>query len=303
MKKKIIITTIFISLFLISAADSLNCIIKFSNEHIYHIGNDININFEIKNNNKENVFLEIADDISYNFDFIIYTEQGDQVNYSKDFLIQKKTKDKIFTKSILLSPNQSFSVMINISNWFNFENAGTYFIQGIFYPSLEKNNRIQSENILKLELNPQVDKESDSQNFLVKRKTNLEHYKDIPPYTVIEMYLKARQERDWDTYFSFYDFDKIIPQYQKYKNRYRYASEKERLSIIENFKNEQINKFYNDLVSFNIQKTVIEKGKATVYVNEEFKYKNYFERFSSEYYLELQNQVWLIVGYNFTPIK
>jgi hypothetical protein len=70
-------------------------------------------------------------------------------------------------------------------------------------------------------------------------------YKKLPPYKIVEMALQARFDRKWDLYFSFFDFDSYIIQYTKYKTKYLYASEQDRLIIIEDFMKERISEFYN----------------------------------------------------------
>lgn len=305
--KKFIILFLFANLFLspiLYSENNVKCFIKFRSETIYFIGQPIVIKFEIYNNTKDDFFIELSDDEFYNFDFKIFSEKGDRVEYSKQYIIAKRNREKVFTRTILLNPGQSFSVEVDISQWFDFQKATTYYIQGIFYPSLTLNEPIITQNILKLDLNPELttQKEEELQKEVVTREKKTIDLKGLPPYKVLELALQARQKRDWDTYFATFDYDKIMPTYNKYKTRYLYASEKDRLQLIEEFKKDMISQFYNDLVYFEIKKIVIEKDEATVEVYLEYKYKNYIEKFEGEYYLNLKNQIWLITGYTITPV-
>lgn len=305
--KKAILLLIFIVILFFSsttAKENIKCFIKFRSETIYFINQPIIIKFEIYNDTKDDFFIELSDDEFYNFDFKIFSEKGDRVNYSKGYIIAKRNKEKVFTRTILLNPGQSFSVEIDISKWFDFHQATTYYIQGIFYPSLSINEPIITQNILKLDLNPALitQKEEKLKREVEVREKKTLDLKGLPPYKIVEMALEARQKRDWDLYFATFDYDKIMPSYNKYKTKYLYASEKQRLQLIEEFKKDMISQFYNDLVYFEIKRIVIEKDKSTVEVYLEYKYKNYIEKFECEYYLNLKNQVWLITGYILTPI-
>ncbi|MFN3411733.1 MAG: hypothetical protein ACK4YF_06220, partial [Exilispira sp.] len=208
------------------------------------------------------------------------------------------------TRPVLLTPYQSISYTVDISKWFEFKESGIYFIQGLFYPSIERDRVFLTKNILKLELNPAKSffpSETNAKEYVEVKKVQ-QNLKDLPPYKIVEMALNARIEHKWDLYFSFFDFDSYIIQYSKYKDIYLYASEKDRLKIIEDFKKERISEFYNDLIHYEIKKSIIEKDKAIIYVYLEFKYKNIIEKFDGEFYLILKNQVWLISGYILVPL-
>ena len=143
MKKTFFFLLFILATLSLNANGSLSASIKFADEEIYFIGRPIIIKFEVYNYSSSNYFIEIADDVSFNFDFKIFSDKGETIDYSKDYIIAKKNREKIFTKSILLAPGQSFAVEINISQWFDFKESGEFFIQGIFYPSVDKNLSIE----------------------------------------------------------------------------------------------------------------------------------------------------------------
>jgi len=306
--KKILYFTIlliFISLILsFDIESSLEVDIKFDSEQIYFLNSPIDVKFEKINKTAQNYYFEVAEDIIFSVDFKIYTSAGEEVPYSKQYILTKSTREKVYTRTILIAPFQSVSYIINISEWYDFQTSGLYFIQGIFYPSIERDSQIISKNVLKLELNPPktfFPSATTAEKYVEAKKVQ-QNIRDLPPYKIVEMALQARIDRNWDLYFSFFDFDSYIIQYTKYKTKYLYASEQDRLKIIEDFKKERISEFYNDLIHYEIKKTVIEKDKAVVNVYLEFKYKDIIERYDSEFYLVLKNQTWLIYGYILVPI-
>lgn len=282
----------------------IDVFLRFENEEIYFLNSPILVKIEITNKSVNNYFFEVAENLIFTVDFKVYNSYAEQVPYSKFYILSKATKEKVYTRTMLLTPNQSISYTVDISQWFEFKEGGNYYIQGLFYPSIERDQVFLTKNILKLELNPPKNlfpsEETAKQN--VEAKKIQQNLKDIPPYKIVEMALKARIDHNWDLYFTFFDFDSYIIQYSKYKNIYLYASEQERLKIIEDFKKERISEFYNDLVHYEIKKSIIEKDKAIIYVYLEFKYKNIIEKFEGEFYLILKNQVWLISGYILVPI-
>lgn len=287
-----------------STFNNLELYLKFENEEIYFLGSPIYIKIEITNKSPNNIFFEVAENLMFSVDFKVYNSYAEQVPYTKFYILSKSTKEKVYTRPVLLTPFQSLSYTVDISQWFDFKESGYYFIQGLFYPSIERDKVFLTRNILKLELNPPKSlfpSEKTASKYVEAKKIQ-QNLKDIPPYKIVEMALKARIERNWDLYFAFFDFDTYIIQYSKYKNIYLYASEQERLKIIEDFKKERISEFYNDLLHFEIRKSVIEKDKAIIYVYLEFKYKTTIEKFEGEFYLILKNQTWLISGYILVPI-
>jgi len=265
--KRILIFVFFVIFFIIFSSQSyynLNCVIKFSNEQIYFIGKPIVIKFEIINKSFSNYFIQIANDISYNFSFIVISSDGEQVDYKDEFILKKKSIDKVFTKEIMLAPNESYAVEMDINEWFNLTKEGVYFIQGVFYPYIDSGERIVTQNILKL---------------------------------------NSRQRKDWDEFFLYIDFDKFIMNYPSFRDKYKYASENARINLIEEFKKYIISTFYNDLLYFEIRKTLIEFENAKVDVYLEFSYKNYIEKYQAQYHLSLKDQIWLIKGYEITPVR
>lgn len=301
----IFVFIIFLSIFLsFDTSNSIEVFIKFENEEIYFLGSPIYVKIEITNKSTNNYFFEVAENLIFSVDFKVYTSYAEQVEYTKYYLLSRATKEKVYTRTVLLTPFQSLSYTVDISQWFDFKHSGEYFIQGLFYPSIERDKVIIAKNILKLELNPakSLFPQEETAKQYVEAKKIQQNLKDLPPYKIVEMALKARIEHNWDLYFSLFDFDSYIIQYSKYRDNYLYSSEQDRLKIIEDFKKERISEFYNDLIYFEIKKSVIEKDKAIIYVYLEFKYKNIIEKFEGEFYLVLKNQVWLISGYILVPI-
>ncbi len=308
--KKILIMVLIFNLFILFVSmdnnnlSSIEVFLKFENEEIYFLGSPILIKIEITNKSPNNYFFEVAENLMFTVDFKVFTSYAEQVEYSKYYILAKATKEKVYTRPVILSPFQSLSYTVDISQWFDFKESGYYLIQGLFYPSIERDQVMLTKNVLKLELNPPKSlfpSEATAAQYVQAKKTQ-QNLKDLPPYKIVEMALKARIEHNWDLYFTFFDFDSYIIQFSKYKNIYLYASEKDRLKIIEDFKKERIAEFYNDLIHFEIKKSIIEKDKAIIYVYLEFKYKNIIEKFEGEFYLILKNQVWLISGYILVPV-
>lgn len=304
--RKIIFAIILFSFFFILSSQSyfnLSLIVKFSNETVYFLGKPIIIKVEVTNRSYNNYFFQIANDISYNFNFIIISSDGEQLDYKEEYILRRRSIDKIFTKEIMLSPNESYSIEIDINEWFDFKKDGSYFIQAIFYPYIDSSERIISQNVLKLNLKPRVEGESQAVKKVFQTEVERTKLKDIPPYKIVELHLKARQRREWNEFFLYIDFDSFIMNYPSYRDKYKYASESSRINIIEDFKNYLISTFYNDLLYFEIRRVLIEFDKCKIDVYLEFSYKSFIEKYQAEYYLRLKDQTWLITGYEITPVR
>jgi hypothetical protein len=215
---------------------------------------------------------------------------------------------------IVLKPNEVYGIRINIGEWFDFQQHGSYEIQGVFFPGLKTGRKRLLSNILYLDLRPPYTEEI---RIAEKERERSEmQIRDLAPYEVVEQMLISLQNADFETYFLFLKLDEFILQFENAGNMYRRASFRDKPLIIENqFKpylrgvdtggKEPLEEIpFSEHVPnmFEITETNIDwrDKKTTVKVLETFIYGTLREDKEYTYYLQLFDERWKVTGYEIT---
>ena len=293
---------------------NLSVSIQFYNRSIYHMDDDIFVEFQIYNKGLEPCPFYTAFNPMFTFDFDIRTTRNRSVSHSDFYTINTTQFEPLMIDEIVLKPNEVYGLRINISEWFDFEQHGTYEIRGIFYPGLKSGRRSIVSNVLNLDLRPAY---TDEIRIAEKERERTElQAEKLPPYEVVDRMLTALQNDDYETYFLFLKFDEFILQFENAGNIYRRASFKDKPLIIEN----EFKPYLMGLVEegvepleeipfsehvpnlFEITETNIQwrDGTATVDVLETFAYGTLIEEKEYTYFLRLYDERWKVTGYEIT---
>ena len=292
----------------------LSVSIQFYNRSIYHVGDEIIIEFKIINTGLEPCPFYTAFNPMFTFDFDIRTTRNRSVVHSRYYTINTTQFEPFMIDEIVLKPNEVYGIRINITEWFDLQQHGTYEIRGIFFPGLKTGSRKIFSNVLPLDLRPSY---TDEIRVAEKERERSElQVENLAPYEVVEHMLTALQNDDFETYFIFMKFDEFILQFEHAGNRYRRADFRNKPLVIENeFKpylkgivpdtGEPLEEIpFSEHVPnlFEILETNIQwrDGTATVTVLETFTYGTLQEEKEYTYYLRLYNERWKVTGYDIT---
>ena len=288
--------------------------IRFYNRSIYHVDDEIIVEFQIFNRGLEPCTFYTSFNPLFTFDFEIRTTTNRQVSHSKYYTINTTQFEPFMIDKIVLKPNEVYGIRLNISEWFDLTQHGRYEIRGVFYPNLKTGPKKEYSNVLPLDLRPSY---SDEIRVAEKERERRELQAAIlAPYEVIEHMLIALQNDDLDTYFLFVRFEEFILQFENAGNKYKLADFKDKPYIIENvFKpylrgivpageepleglpfSEHVPNIF-ELVDTNIQ---WRDKTATVKVLETFKYGTLQEKKEYTYHLRLYDERWKLTGYDIT---
>lgn len=268
---------------------------------------EVPVIFTVRNigNTSEEFF--IYDNIYKTFFIDLRTEKNDQVELSYDFIVKHDFFNIHSTKrSIVLKPDQSFSVRLDISKIFDISKPGVYYIRGIFSPDgmADKRDGLFTD-FYKIIIKPPRKVEEVVVSIDAEFQKKQQELYNLPPYEVVRRMLDAKYRRDAKEYLIYFDFDKLIAIFPSFSKRYdesKTASEKAK--VIEKFK-EYLTTYWEDpILSFSIVRTEIEGDKAKVIADVEYKLRNtsYKLRYSYELFRTYDNR-WLIYSYEAVNFK
>jgi len=288
--------------------ETVSIFIGFHDRRIYYVGQPVEVEFQIVNHGLEPYLFLTSYNKLFTFDFDIRTTDNRLVEHSKEYTLDTTRFEPILNDKIALKKDELYGVRIDISRWFDLQEPGEYLISGLFYPNLktglESDIRIESENEIYLYLNPPYTDEL----ALKKREDEIRKLKaeSLPPYQVVEVMLRALQERDYEKYFIYIKVDEFIKQFKNSYSKYQAVKDSQKPAVEEEFKaylrgeNELEELRFAEHIphDFEIEKTVIEKKNALVTVKETFQYINLIEEKRYTYQLHLFNDKWLVYSYS-----
>jgi hypothetical protein len=286
--------------------------IKYYNKEIYYVDRPIIVEFQIINNWIDPFLFITSFNKAFTFDFEIRTSTNRLIEHSPNYTIRTTQFEPILNDEIILKNNEVYGVRIDVSNWFDLRESGEYLIRGVFYPNLKTGAlddiHIYSENELYLNLNPPITEKL--QRIMEVEEIRRLKAESLPPYEVVNFLLHALQERDFEKYFLYINFESFIQQFNNSRTLYRDAPDKNKPAIIEEFKGYLMGMNNLEDVPFSetipadyeIERTLIEKREAIVTVVETFKFLNLVERKRYTYKLHLYGDKWLLDNYSVVNI-
>ncbi|HBE00928.1 MAG: hypothetical protein A2096_14085 [Spirochaetes bacterium GWF1_41_5] len=230
---------------------------------VYQRNEPLMVRVIIKNIRNNTVAMSLSENLFEHLDLILKNDRNEVIEPSDQYLVWKHggVKAAASRKQICLGFEDEFSTIINLSEWFQIPESGRYFISGVFnlnpsfaapgelaYTASESGFNINRDFYEQIE----EDKKTEQQKAV--------DLKNIPPYTVAEMYINSENERNWDVYFSLINIEKFLLTsfgatsfYERFVN----SITEERGTIIAEFKNHLIKNNDYKTLQHKIVKTVI----------------------------------------------
>lgn len=308
---------IFLSSFLVIQAQEQmpSVTIRFYNKTVYYPGNGqenpVLIRVTISNNTSDTMRFKLADNRIFSMDFNVVNSKNIRLEHTEEFIRKRSTNQPVFFREISLEPGEEYSFIENIKDYIEIPQSGIYYMDGYFYPELNRQTVMSSDNPyikpvksnrLTLEVRPSVGAASlsivptDPVTF-----DNLSR-KQISPDQVITDTIIARQKNSWDEFFLYMDLEEMILRDSSLAKKFISESEDGRIRMIENYKISMRNKSAAlDIImvpnKFQIEKTAYTPTEGSVSVIQWFDYSTYSEKKRYTYYLHQKDGIWLIYDY------
>lgn len=308
---------IFLSSFLVIQAQEQmpSVTIRFYDKTVYYPGNGqenpVLIRVTISNNTSDTMRFKLADNRIFSMDFNVVNSKNIRLEHTEEFIRKRSTNQPVFFREISLEPGEEYSFIENIKDYIEIPQSGIYYMDGYFYPELNRQTVMSSDNPyikpvksnrLTLEVRPSVGAASlsivptDPVTFDNLRR------KQISPDQVITDTIIARQRNSWDEFFLYMDLEEMILRDSSLEKKFISESEDGRIRMIENYKISMRNKSAAlDIImvpnKFQIEKTAYTPTEGSVSVIQWFDYSTYSEKKRYTYYLHQKDGIWLIYDY------
>lgn len=289
--------------------------IRFYDKTVYYPGNGqenpVLIRVTISNNTSDTMRFKLADNRIFSMDFNVVNSKNIRLEHTEEFIRKRSTNQPVFFREISLEPGEEYSFIENIKDYIEIPQSGIYYMDGYFYPELNRQTVMSSDNPyikpvksnrLTLEVRPSVGAASlsivptDPVTFDNLRR------KQISPDQVITDTIIARQKNSWDEFFLYMDLEEMILRDSSLEKKFISESEDGRIRMIENYKISMRNKSAAlDIImvpnKFQIEKTAYTPTEGSVSVIQWFDYSTYSEKKRYTYYLHQKDGIWLIYDY------
>lgn len=267
----------------------------------YRLNNEIPVLVSVVNTGDSRFEFDVSSEINETFFFEVKTPQSESIEINKDFGIEMEENYSSSEgyREIILDENESFSHQIDISEWFDFEEAGYYYLRGIFYPNPDdKSKNIESIYYKILVKAPLIVEESITDEEQ-ERLEELEEAALYPPYRAIEDMIQAKMEKDWERFLLHIDTEKLIQDFQNYSDEYNNAITGSRqLEILEDFEDYLTEYWQDTVLSYEVTESTIWGDEAEVICEVEYKIRqsSYTMQYTFSMYQNHDEQ-WLVDSY------
>jgi len=282
--------------------------IRFFDRRIYYVQSDpIYVQITITNNSPFPYRFKLADERAFSIDFDVRT-MTNRVLSQADTLVRKRNQNNnVFFREITIESKESFSFVEDLRNYVSFSQAGSYRVRAKVYPELYRPTTTAvalESNYLTLSLRPPVIQGPDgipiemdvaSGAVLVRQR--------IPPDEAVEYMLTARQQSQWEKFFLYLDPEAMLSRDPLQKRKWLAENEEGRRRMVNEYRlNLQNSTVDGDIgvipTTFEIQRTVYNNDEGEVTALLKFRMPTYTELRRYTYYLEKQDNFWMIVNYS-----
>ncbi len=301
----LLLTLVFIfSAFLPAFSDQIEVRIRYYDKKIYYTDSPVKIKLEIINNSPDTFRFKSSELRCFNYEFIVKTLTNRQLNRSQEFIMDRSTNQQVFFREISLSPGETYSIVVELSDFTDMTEAGVFILNARFYPELYTNSdsRYYVSNNLTLNLRP-ASSTAEIQDLIDYETGEIIKANPVPPDEVIDYILSARQKSQWNKFLLYLDLEGLYLRSQSNAERYRRLSQQDRITEIQNYRNLLLNETVDsDIVmiplDYDIQRTTYTDYEAEVKVIEKFQYTGFIEIKEYLYYLHRDNNIWYIYDYD-----
>jgi hypothetical protein len=241
---------------------------------------------------------------------VVYDMNGKEADTLVEYRLKNKTlleaiKDTS-SRVIELSQNETFTHTIDLGNIYNIVSEKEYRVKSLFSPDVENQDIIVSYNQLTFKTIKAFNETAKSGISRISKFSS--PVRELAPFEVVMLFLKAEKDRNWDNYFKYIDIEKFIKAYPDYVKIYNLASKKndveEKEKIIIEFVNFLKVERNDYIVNYEIQNE-LKRSEKNSYVEALVK------RFAAgnpvyykyRYSLERYENLWLITDVEVTVAK
>lgn len=226
------------------------------------------VQFFVKNQERKVIDLKIADMFFLNFSFTVKNLQNQMMSEKNEFFLYKQENERNRNyRTVRLAPGDIYGKTVNLSDIFNFDKIGFYVIQGYFYPVPFGFHDINSYPSNTIRVNVHYGQRRMAIARQIARQEQQEVEKVRNPNETIEFMLNAKLKKNWEHFFRYMDLSRVIELYPDFYRQYSSIQPSKRKALMEKFKEYLKDYLEEQMVSFDVYRTVINREDAIVYTN------------------------------------
>ncbi|MDR1893701.1 MAG: hypothetical protein LBQ61_03275 [Spirochaetales bacterium] len=305
--KKLVLILVLLPILLIGVSGSSGEVrleIRYYDRAIYYTDSPIYVKVEITNNALDTYRFKLADVRQFSLDFSVQTLRHEELEHSDRYVMNRLTNRQVYFREISLEPGESYSFIEDLADFITLDQARQYRLQARFYPELTTRTQgpVLSSNILSLTVRPGGMRDEIA-DYIEEETGNILRAEALSPDQVVAYTIRARQHSQWEKFFLYLNVESLFLRQPINAERYRRASDAERRSLIEDYRNRlQSQTLESDLLllphEFRILRTAYTETEGTVEVLEKFRYSDFTELKQYTYRLNNTEGIWKITGYD-----
>jgi len=285
-------------------ADSPVFTIRLYNEQVYFTDSQVQVQLSLQNQSSETQRFQLADNRVFSFGFDARDSANRRLSNAGEFTIARLS-NQVFYRTVTLEPGEELSIVETLSDYVEFEKAGTYAVSSRFFPELysSPDTASVSSNQISLTIRPgYTDQTRQDQTFhaIVERQLQRQQ---LSPDEVVSFLLRARQQDNWEQFFLYMNLEQLYRQDEGRDRSFRRLSEEQQLEVLRVFRDELIGSDTDPSLvlipdTFEIIETSYTPTEGTVVANLHFIYEQFREIKRYTYHLQRRNGFWEIISYN-----
>ncbi|MCX7788129.1 MAG: hypothetical protein N2442_10585 [Spirochaetes bacterium] len=308
MHAKQLVRFLLILLFLLLGLGGLTaeivCTIRYYDKKVYYPESDIELKVTLTNQSPNPYLFRISENRAFSVAFEVRNLKNQLLPQAQKFIAQRNSNLPVLFRDISLEPEEEYSFRVNLKEFVQISEPGTYTVQALFYPRLYGNPRIETvaSNILTLVVRPSVAGLEAVKDQIDLQVGEFLKQAALPPDEVVKYVLTARQKSEWNKFFLYIDLESLYQRSPEGARRYKYLSEAERIETLKKFRQQLTETVVDEDIlmipnEFEILKTTYTPREAVVEVIQKFAQKGFKEVKRYTYYLYRKNDVWFIYNY------
>ncbi len=210
--------------------------VSFYQEELYYLGSNVALELRIVNSGTDTETLVIADDMRNSLDVQIRDTRGRLIS-APIALIRARNRQKIQYRNLTLLPNEQLVRILSLQDFGEFDEIGIYSIQAMFFPNLYgEANEFMRSNILQIAIRPGSTPEEQANQEVLAAKQTVLMQEDLRPDEIITYTIRARQNSEWNKFFTYLDVESLLLQNPSWEMQYARSSEEGKQKLLAEFK-------------------------------------------------------------------
>ncbi|MFQ3620517.1 MAG: hypothetical protein SNJ78_06180 [Spirochaetales bacterium] len=281
------------------------CSIRYYDKKVYYPESDIELRVSLINQSPNPFLFRVSDRRSFSISVEVKNLRNQLLPPAKKLIAERNSNLPVLYRDVSLEPEEEYSFRVNIKDFVQITEPGTYTVQVLFHPKLYGSLQLERipSNLLTLVVRPSVAGLDMIKDHIDLQVGEFLQAAALPPDEVIRYMLTARQKSEWNKFFLYLDLESLYQRSPEGARRYRNMSEVERIEALKRFR-EQLSseRIDEDILlipsEFEILKTTYTPREAVVEVIQKFAQRGFKEVKQYTYYLYRKNDIWMVYNYD-----